>query len=267
MRLDHDNGPTEVSIDPRIIDLSREVAHEMSLQGAKAALLMGSRVRGDFYPESDVDLTFIGGDRECEMQCCGEFLVSVYWRSFESMRRLLTQPSEVGGLVPALRNAIIIDDPEGLASRLKEEAYSWTWDSINEQCDVWVAEQIAGYTEDVQRMIGHLRLGRVLFAAVLRNVISVRMGAVLAVHLRIFYDTENRLWDLVSKEMGDHWRNVQSAALGIGNENFEETCRATLELYSLTVKKVIHLMNKRQYDVVSHTCEIIGYPLSEFRRR
>ncbi len=158
-------------------------------------------------------------------------------------------------------HAFIVWDPEGLGSQLKEEAHSWEWDSISEQCDSWVAEQIASYTEDVQRLVGHLRLGRLWVAAVVRNVISVRMGMVLAVHLRIFYESEHRLWDLVNKEMGDHWTKVQAAALGVGNESFEQTCRATLELYSLAAARVNHLMNKRQSEVVSHTCELIGYPL------
>lgn len=256
------DGPDETSIDPRVLRLCREVADEMSSEGARAALLMGSRVRGDFYPESDVDLTFIGEDRECEMQCRGGFLVSVYWRSFESMRRLLTEPAEVGGLVPALRNAVIVEDPEGLAARLKEEAASWTWDRLDKRCDAWVAEQIADYTEDVQRLYGHGKLGKLWVAAAFRNVVSVRMGMVLAVHLRLLYETENRLWDLVGVEMGEHWRAVQSAALGTGNESFAETCRATLELYSLAARKVRHLMSEKQYEVVSHTCEVIGYSLS-----
>jgi hypothetical protein len=249
------------SVDPKVMRLAHAMAQDTKEQGAKAVLLMGSQVRGDSYAESDVDLTFIGKDRECQVQRRGEFLVSMSWRSLETMRKLLKEPSEVGGLVPALRNAFIVWDPDGLASQLKEEARSWKWESISEQCDSWVAEQMAGYTEDVQRLLGHLRLGRLWVAAVLRNVISVRMGMVLAVHLRILYETENRLWDMVSTEMGAHWTKVQGVSLGVGNESFEETCKATFELYSLAATKVSHLMNKRQREAVAHTCELIGYPL------
>lgn len=249
------------TVDPKVMRLAHAMARDAEEQGAKAVLLMGSQVRGDSYAESDVDLTFIGKDQNGEVLRRGEFLVSISWRSLETTRKLLREPSEVGGLVPALRNAFIVWDPEGLASQLKEETRSWKWESISEQCDSWVAEQIAGYTEDVQRLLGHLRLGRLWVTAVFRNVISVRMAMVLAVHLRILYETENRLWDLVSTEMGDHWTKVQGASLGVGNETFEETCKATFELYSLAASKARHLMNKKQREAVAHTCELIGYPL------
>ena len=76
------------------------------------------------------------------------------------------------------------------------------------------------------------------------------MGVMLTVHHRILYDTENRLWDLVSARTGAPWSVVQSSALGIGSETFEETCEATLELYAMAAGEVAHLMNARQHEVV-----------------
>ncbi len=263
MTSDSKKRQSKTSIDPEVLNLAHEMAREKIAQGARAVLLMGSHVRGDSYSESDIDLTFIGRDEECKMQRRGEFLVSEYWRSIDSIRGSFRDPSEVGGIIPALRRALVIYDPDGLAAQLKREAEAWTWDKISDQCDVWVAEQITGYTEEVHRLVGNLKLGRVWVAAVVRCVLSVRVGMILAVYLRIFYETENRLWDLVSEAMGDRWTRVQGAALGTGDESFEETCAAALELFALAASKVRHLLNEEQYNVVAHACVIAGHPLKD----
>jgi hypothetical protein len=124
-----------------------------------------------------------------------------------------------------------------------------------------VAVEVTGYAEEVHRLIGNLGLGRVWAGAVMRNVLSFRMGMILAVHHRILYETENQLWDLVGKKMGDHWVKIQGDALGTDNENFKETCNAALELYALTASKVKPLLDDRQREVVAHACEIAGYSL------
>lgn len=73
---------------------------------------------------------------------------------------------------------------------------------------------------------------------------------VLAVGPRILYGSENRLWDLVGEAMGEGWRRTQSAALGLGDEGFEATCRAALNLYGLAVDNVDDLLDERQRGVV-----------------
>jgi len=87
------------------------------------------------------------------------------------------------------------------------------------------------------------------------------MAKILALHHKIFYDTENQLWDLVSKKMGKKWENPQTIALEEGNQSFKDSCEAALQLFATTAWEVNHLLHKRQYDVVAHACRIAGYPL------
>jgi hypothetical protein len=82
------------------------------------------------------------------------------------------------------------------------------------------------------------------------------MGRVLAAHHRLLYDTENQLWDLVSARMGPTWTRLQSAALGEKGQNFEETCRAALQLYVLAAQEVRSLLNAQERQVVNHACKI-----------
>jgi len=86
------------------------------------------------------------------------------------------------------------------------------------------------------------------------------MAKVLSVHHRILYDSENQLWDLVSAKMEKSWASVQSAALSEGGESFEDSCDATLKLFSLAAREVKHLLDERQFQVVTHACKIAGHP-------
>lgn len=248
-------------VNHRVLAIAQEVAAEMRSRGAAAAVLMGSHVRGDAHAESDIDLTFIGRDEPGRIERRGDHLVSITWRSVESITRGYRNPAEVCGLVPAWRRAMILHDPDGLAVRLKREADAWSWEPLASACDRWVAEQITGWAEEVHRIVGCLQRGNVVMAGVERSVLAIRLATVLAVHLRLLYDTENHLWALVSERMGEPWATVQSAALGCGDESFAASCEAALRLYRLAAARTRHLLDEAQYPVVRHACDIAGWPL------
>jgi hypothetical protein len=246
-------------VNPEVLLIAQQMAEEMSANGAVATVLMGSHVRGEEHSGSDVDLTFIGRDEDGWLERHGSHLVSVYWRSEDSVASGFSNPAVAGGLVPAWRQALVIHDLHGIATRLKQQAESWEWDSISSECDRWVAEQISSYAEEVHRLVGCLGLGNKLMAAVVRSVLATRLAMVLAVHQRLFYDTESKLWDLVGRRAGDRWTALQAKALGIGGEPFQTTCEASLELYALAVVQTKHLFNEIQHRVVEHACSVAGH--------
>ena len=77
----------------------------------------------------------------------------------------------------------------------------------------------------------------------------MRLAPIIAVHLRLFYNTENELWDTVNHEMGNHWTSIQGKTLGIRAESFHVTCEASLHLYTLAAVQARHLFNERQFEV------------------
>jgi len=264
MNANAEGGKGHVAMVPEALNLAHEMACELASQGAKAVLLTGSHVRGEAYPESDVDILILGngpGGKSYWPSLRMGFLVSVSWRTVDDVRESFTKPQEVGEIIPAIRGALAVHDPDGLAAELKGEAEAWRWDAISDRCDAWVADEITGYAEEVHRLLGNLKIGRVWVAAVQRFVLACRMGTIMAVHRRILYETENRLWDLVAEAMGGHWTRVQGAAFGAGNEGFAETCRAALELYALAASEVKHLLDGNQYGIVAHACAMAGHPL------
>lgn len=250
-------------MDRKVLLVSRVASRRLAKHGAEAVVLFGSRVRGDAYKESDIDIHAIGRGPQYRLERYQGFLVSISWMTPAQHLQTFKNPTEAGGIIPAWRNAAIIYDPQGIAESLKQEAKKWRWQHLNKKADRWVAEEITGYAEEVHRLIGNLQLGRRSAAAVIRSVLAIKMGQTLAVHCRILYDTENQLWNLVSTRMGAEWEQLQSIAFGEGTQNFEDTCNATLQLYSITAQEVRHLLNQRQYQVVAYACDIAGHPLKD----
>jgi len=233
---------------PEVIDLARTVATDLVAEGAKAVVLAGSQARGDATELSDIDLYAIGIGPAYALRVVRGRLVAISWRIEDDERRALRQPAAVGAVVPAWRDAHLLHDPDGLAAALKREAEAFDWAAISAACDEWVADATIGYAEEVQKLVAARRGDDRLLAAVQRSVLGLRLPQVMAVHHRLLYETENRLWYLVAQAMGDEWARAQAAALG--PEPGEDADRAALQLFTLAANEVRPLLTPSQAEVV-----------------
>jgi predicted nucleotidyltransferase len=254
--------PGRPPLSPKIQRILLELTEEAAREGASAAFLFGSYARGAAFEESDVDLAFVGADREWICDRRYGLLVSAGWRLPARFLEALDRPDSAPWTVPGLRSASIIWDPHGVAAGIQAAAQRWSWTAIEDKCAAWVPEQVASLAEDAQRAYGHFRRRKQWVAAVLKGVLSSRLAMILAVHLRILYDSENHLWDLVARHLGEPWTGLQSAALCSANEDFRTSFDATMQLYSCAAGKVFGIMNERQRRVVRGACEIIGHPIT-----
>jgi hypothetical protein len=241
-----------------VLRAARAVSERLVSEGAEAVVVFGSQVRGDAYEESDIDIHSVGKGPSYRLELFQGFLMSISWATVKQHARSFRNPAEVGGIIPGWRNALILYDPQGIGEELKGKAQKWLWSSLGKRADNWVAEELTGWAEEVHRLVGNLRLSRRSAASVQRSLLAIYMAKILAVHHRILYDSENRIWDLVSEKMGAKWAELQSAALGEKDETFEEACSASLQLFRLASDEVKHLLNERQRRVVAHACEIAG---------
>lgn len=232
--------------------IAERLARSLADAGARAVALVGSHARGDASAESDLDLALIGEGPHYRLEVHDGVLVSLGWASAEEQSRRLYDPAYLGTHVPGWRTAVLLHDPEGLAAAIKQEAAAWQWEHVADRCRGWVAEAITGYAEEVHKLVASLRRAEATTAAVQRSVLAIRLASIMAVHRRILYGSENRLWDLVARELGTAWADAQTAALGIGGESLEESCRAAVRLFDLAVDEVRPLLDSRQLAVVEH---------------
>ncbi|CAN5790196.1 hypothetical protein BH23CHL2_BH23CHL2_25890 [soil metagenome] len=225
--------------------------------GATAVVLMGSHARGKALPHSDIDLIALGDGPEYRLDHRDGYLVAVAWTTPEQVERDLLDPGKAGWVVRGWRDAVSVIDPAGTAQRLQQQARDWDWSEIGDDaCNAYVAEELTGYAEEVQKLVSLLEIGNLTGAAVQRSILSLRIGQILAVHLRLLYASENDLWTLVGDELDDRWRAAQAAALGLRDEPFHQTCLAALELFRLSADIVVPLLDERQAAVVSAACSL-----------
>ncbi|MEZ4502536.1 MAG: nucleotidyltransferase domain-containing protein [Dehalococcoidia bacterium] len=243
------------------LDLARAIAGELMREpGALAVWLAGSHARGDAGPYSDLDLGVIadgeGRGPGYRLSRRDGVLVSVSWGYAERTRASFDDPAVLGAAVPGWRNAVILADPDGIANALRGVAANWRWTDAREAiCNDWVAEQITGYAEEVQKLLNARARGWPATEAVQRSVLALRLPWIMSVHHRLLYDSENGLWAAVAGTIGEPWASTQACALGTTNEDFEAQTRAALRLYVLAAGAVRRLLDDRQRAVVDPAIE------------
>ena len=240
------------------------VAGELVAAGARAVVLVGSVARGDARPESDIDLVALGDGPAGRLSVRGWRQVSVSWRTAEEVRAAFRRPADAGGVVPAWCGAVPLADPHGEAAALTAEALAWDWRLVDAAADAWVAEQVTGWAEEVHRLVGQSDGGGARAAAVQRGLLAVHLAAILAVHHRLRYDSENRIWDLVADREGPQWTAAQDVALGVVPATAAEMSAAALRLYALAVRRTADLLDANQAAVVRLALEVAGNPLGRW---
>jgi hypothetical protein len=70
----------------------------------------------------------------------------------------------------------------------------------------------------------------------------------MAVHRRLLYETENRLWRLVAEAVGPEWAAAQAAALRAEPAGSADT--SALALFTLAVDEAAPLFSRAQSEVI-----------------
>jgi hypothetical protein len=244
-------------LEKKALATAEKLARELENDGARAVILTGSWARGDAHRQSDLDLRVVGEEKPKSLRREDGFLVSTAWQPEDQQRETMKDPSEVGSIVPGWRSARILSDPEGVAAKLQKEAEDWSWDDIDdEEADSYVAKEITKLAEEVHSLYSNLDQEIWTGAAMQRSTIALETAPIMAVHHRLLYETEKKLWDLVAEQHGDDWTRAQEASLGENDESFRATCQAAYDLFKLAAEATKDVLNDDQRPVVEHAFEL-----------
>lgn len=244
------------------LDVAHTIASDMISEGAQAVYLTGSWARGDAHPESDLDIRAVGPERDKHLFRKDGFLVSSEWQTKEQQLETFEDPEKVGSVVPGWRSAVLLQDPDGVAADIKQAAEVWTWDRVKDSIDAAISNQLAHYSEEVHSLYTNLEMDLSLGAAIQRGMVAKQMAPIVAIHERILYETEKELWDLVADKMGPEWEKVQEGALGLEGD-FTSGCKATFELFQMTVDHTGKTGDPSKDEVIAHAYELASKGISK----
>jgi hypothetical protein len=244
--------------EPQALRVAHALVPELVEAGARAVVLTGSHARGDAHADSDLDLLVLGEGPAYALELREGVLVSISWRMEQACREAFLDPRQAGSVVPGWRGAVIFHDPNGVAAALQREANDWSWSLVDTAVDRTASEWLTGLAEEVHKLAGARATGRPAMAAVNRSVLALQLGSLMALHLRILYETENVLWDLVAERLGEPWRSLQARALGLEG-SFEDSCAAALALYAVAAHTLAPVLDPTQRAVVERACALAGH--------
>ena len=265
--------------------IASKVAARLVAAGAEAVVLGGSVPRDAEHIGSDIDICAVGDaevgdawadDRSYVLEMVEGRLVAMSWRTPDEVRALLDSVADAGAAVPAWRTAEILADVRGRAAMLQQFAHAWRWARIDAECDAWVSSSINGYAEEVFRLAGLLDAGRSVPAAVIRSVLALRLPLVVAIHERLFYESENALWELVADTLGTRedpdrlvlgattrWGPTARRALGLDDATPDAAARGALELYCFAASIVAPVILPAHRDVIEHAVVLASRAVSK----
>ena len=226
-----------------------------------AVLLAGSWARGDAHQASDIDLWVVGRKGRGRILERDGFMVCVKFGRVADERWELRTPRRLDGAVPGWRSAVILHDPRGIAARLKSEARRFRWPPVRRARDAYIADQLAGWAEEVAKLLRALFTGERETAAVQRNLLAANMAFLQLLSFEQLWETENGMWEDAGRRSGPTFRALQRSALGTDRSDWRESCEAALRLYALTAQANLRRLHGDRRRIVIETCRRSGYPI------
>uniref|UniRef100_A0AAU2W2K6 Nucleotidyltransferase domain-containing protein n=1 Tax=Streptomyces sp. NBC_00008 TaxID=2903610 RepID=A0AAU2W2K6_9ACTN len=224
----------------------------------EAAVLVGSHARGEATPWSDIDVVCVGPGPGYVFQLTDLGPMSWSFATADEHRTNMTNPHSCGQVVPAWRDAVILHDPDGKAQELVDYARHWTWDLLDPAPEVWAAQAVYGYAEEVMKLHRAIACKDWVNARVQASILAVHLAPVIAGGTRTLFTSENHLWHLLADRLGSKWRDNQQAALATGGEEPGESSAAAIELFRAACGLFTEHMTDEQRRIVKYALDAAG---------
>ena len=214
----------------------------------QAIALLGSYARGDAGPFSDVDLLFLlpadAPPPERTSFLVEDRLVTVNAVTPDQIDGWFTEPEQTVNAVAALRDALPLQDPDGLFAVVQRRAHAFVWTAeMQAKADRYASRELVGLIEEAHKGLEGLRrndTGRLLNA---RFGLSWLLARVMRVQRGILGNSDNSFYDDVRASLGheSRWSRLLATAFGAAmpdsaSLSLHEKVIAGLRLYCETAR-------------------------------
>lgn len=231
----------------------------------QAIALLGSYARGDAGPFSDVDLLFLM-PAEASPPARTIFLVegrlvTVNAVFPERIDGWFSEPEQAVNVVAALRDALPVQDPDGLFAGVQHRAHAFTWTAqMQAKADRHASRELVGLIEEAHKGLEGLRrkdTGRLLNA---RFGLSWLLAGVMRVQRGILGNSDNSFYDDVCASLGQgsRWSRLLTTAFGIStadspSHSLREEVVAGLYLYCETARLLTPILQAEERPLIAAT--------------
>lgn len=249
----------------------RKLVLRLEDENTLGVLMSGSFARGEENLYSDVDIWhYVRQQPEDHIEMprlefVDGYLVSVKTTLLEKDYVGLRTPQQAIWVIPALRQAHILLDKNGVIAALKEAARNITWKTVQPAADAFASRNLAGTAEEVYKILSGLAQrneSKTLYAI---WSLTRELADCLLVQRGVFIPTENAYLDCAQAAAGRTSRWTRQFRLATGLETLPSREPATvrygvagLHLYLETATILRKILLTEDAELVDRTLESIA---------
>lgn len=251
-------------------ELLHTLATELSASDTVAIVLAGSAVRNTATAYSDIDLAHVmaGGHAgpEKRFHYRDGRLISVSMRTMTWWRRAITQPERAIFLVPAMRDARVLLDPDGEFNRYLRELQDFSWTTLQPAANRFAGAALAAQAETVHKVLSALLRNEGLFESV--APLALDLTQIVAVQRGVLIETSAQYMQRVRHAVGDdsEWSRFHRVATaqprpGEPATTLRQQGVAVLHLYLETFRMIERIMLPDRHALAAATSSVVRQAL------
>ena len=245
------------------------IVTEIDSDEVTAVIIAGSHVRGTATRYSDVDFArFVRtppeGKKKRYFYREGRLISVVTW-TLDFIEESITRPELAIWRVPALREARILLDKEGVFAAFQQQLADFRWESLQEQANAWASDVLMLFGEFAHKMLGALLNHDEATMAYATQDLLWTLPEVVAVQRGVLIEGSNRYYAQVQEAAGTDsaWTHFHRLALCL--EPFpahlspaEARGLAALRLYEETARLLRDTLLPEDREVIEQTLQVIA---------
>jgi predicted nucleotidyltransferase len=244
------------------------IVAEIDSDEVTTVIIAGSHVRGTATPYSDVDFArFVRTPPQGKKKRYfyrDDRLISVVTWSLDFMEEAITRPEQAIWRVPALRDARILLDKEGVFSAFQQRLADFRWEALQEQANAWASNTLMIFGELAHKALGAFLNHDEAALAYATHDLLWSLPEVVAVQRGVLIEGSNRYYAQVQKAAGKDsaWTHAHQLALCL--EPFpahlspaEARGLAALRLYQETARLIRDALLPEDREVIEQTLRVI----------